>query len=366
MASELAMSAVHNGRFHHATASWALETQLAARRVTTDQFSQLSSRITPSFKSRPVVRSASSAVFSVFTDELSRVDSTFSKGCRDSESSNNTSECPPGMVHASQSDNSSDGDDDAASFASECHEDSAAGEWAAALFAVADQSMDKEGLFGRDRSVSESSSESSTESSSALSKSPVGFWYVRPGSSSLNRFASDDGDEPISWAGSLESTGHPHPVEAPSSFDCGDASHIFSPSGFASSGLGKLLAESSVGASTAAPAMTGELSDPCNVEDDEFGPIPTTMDLAPATTSTGQTYHKPLKTIRRSMSYSAFTTHNNPPPSNNMPMTAKQYRSASLPPTQADDLFRTYFIKFVDLLVVRETEHLLHSKELKS
>jgi hypothetical protein len=35
-------------------------------------------------------------------------------------------------------------------------------------------------------------------------------------------------------------------------------------------------------------------------------------------------------------------------------------------PAQAGDLFRTYFIKFVDLLVVRETEHLLHFKELKS
>ena len=72
MASELAMSAVHNGRFHHATASWALEEQLATRRFMTDQRSRLSSRFTSSLKTRPVVRSASSSVFSVFTDDLSR------------------------------------------------------------------------------------------------------------------------------------------------------------------------------------------------------------------------------------------------------------------------------------------------------
>ncbi len=139
-------------------------------------------------------------------------------------SSSGNSDFPPCMVHASQSDNSLDRDDDAASFISECHEDAAAGEWAAALVKVADQSMDMEGVahfFGRDRSVSESSSDGSPmASSSALSKSPVGFWYVRPGSSSLPECASDnDNNEPISWAPSLESTGLTHPVEGPSSFD---------------------------------------------------------------------------------------------------------------------------------------------------
>ncbi len=55
-----------------------------------------------------------------------------------------------------------------------------------ALVKVADQSIDMEGaahFFGPDRSVSESSSEgSSMASSTALSKSPIGFWYVRQGS----------------------------------------------------------------------------------------------------------------------------------------------------------------------------------------
>ncbi|KAL3802700.1 hypothetical protein ACHAW5_005037 [Stephanodiscus triporus] len=358
MASELAMSAVYNGRFHHATASWALEEQLATRRFMTDQRSRLSSRFNSS-KTRPVVRSASSSVFSVFTDELSRANSASSKGFCESAKSSMNSECPPGMVHASHSDNSSDGDDDATSFASECHEDTAAGEWAAALVAVADQSMDKEGsLFGRDRSISESSSDaSSMASSSALSKSPVGFWHVRPGSSSLISCASDDDDEPISWAASSESTSHTHPVGSPSSFNCGDDSPIFSP--IASSGLGKLLAESSGVASTAAPAA-GKSSNPPKIVDDEFGSIPPPTDHSLTTKSAGNYSYKQFK---KSVSYSDFTTHKNAGP--------KQYRSSSiLPPTlHADDLFRTYFIKFVDLLVVREitmTEHLLHSKELKS
>jgi hypothetical protein len=352
MASELAMCAIHNGRFHHATASWALEEQLATRRALTDQRGQISSRFNTSFKTRPVVRSASSAVFSVFTDELSKVNSTSSKCFRQSGSLNSNSERPPSMVHASQSDNSSDGDDDAASFVSECHEDSAAGEWAAALVKVADQSMDMEGaalLFGRDRCASESSSDGS--STSALSKSPVGFWYVRPGSSSLRSCASDDDDEPISWAASVESSSHSNPVERPSSFDDrGDAtSHIFSPSGFSSSGLSKLLGESSGSPSTVTPT-TGTSS-----EDD----TPATVAME------GNIPYKPLKTMNRSMSYSAFTTHANTLPPGAV-TTSKQYRSASVLPAQAGDLFRTYFIKFIDLLVVRETEHLLHSKELKS
>ena len=67
--ARIAMCAVHNGRFHHATASWALEEQLATRRIPTDQRVQLSSRFG---KTRPVVRSQSSAVFSVFTGSSRR------------------------------------------------------------------------------------------------------------------------------------------------------------------------------------------------------------------------------------------------------------------------------------------------------
>jgi len=358
MASELAMSAVHNGRFHHATASWALEEQLASRRCLTNPTSRkfstrfdysrstLTRRLssTPSLKNFAYVRS-----FSDFTEELSKVDSSFS-ACRASGSTHTTDCTPPGNVLSSQSDNSSDGDDDdddyAESVVSECQEENAAGEWAAALVAVADQSLDN---IGRDRSVSESSS--SDGSLTALSKSPVGFWYVRPGTSLIRCESEDDDDEPICWTASVESA-------LGSSGFIGDA-HVFSPSrDFVSSNLGKVLAETSLVECT---PTTIEICNPSNSADDEFRPLPMDDSLA----TNGKISYKPLKNtgMNRSMSYSAFITHNSVPTPETS-MSSKLKRSTSMAPTQVGDLFRTYFIKFVDLLVQRETEHLVHNKVL--
>lgn len=366
MASELAMSAVHNGRFHHATASWALEEQLASRRCLTNTMSRkfstrfdysrctLTRRLssTPSLKNFAYVRS-----FSDFTEELSKVDSSFS-ACRASGSTQNT-DCTPGNVLSSQSDNSSDGDDDdeyAESVVCECQEESAAGEWAAALVAVADQSMDD---IGRDRSVSESSS--SDGSLNALSKSPVGFWHVRPGASLIRCESDDYDDEPICWTASVESTRHTDECfESPlgSSGFIGDT-HVFSASGdFVSSNLGKVLAETSLADCTPTPTII-EICNPSHSADDEFCPLPIDDSLA----TNGKISHKLLKNtgMNRSMSYSAFITHNRVP----LPeasVSFKLNRITSMAPTQAGDLFRTYFIKFVDLLVQRETEHLVHNK----
>ena len=68
---------------------------------------------------------------------------------------------PPEVVQSSQSDDNSL-DSTSCSFASG-PEDVEAGEWAADMIAMADQNMDakEQGLFGRNRSVSESSSSSS-------------------------------------------------------------------------------------------------------------------------------------------------------------------------------------------------------------
>jgi hypothetical protein len=408
MASELALSAVHNGRFHHATASLALEEQLATRRQSL-AIQQPSCKFPTPFKPRGVIRSASSSVFSqvqsmggesVFTDELSKMDSAFSEAefC-DSVNSNSNSQCPPGMVQTSQSDNSSDGDrgDDANSFASDSPEDCAAGQWAAELVAVADQSMDKESaalLFGnRDRSISESSNTSSgssdgssSTSTDALSKSPVGFWYVRPGSSSIDDGSEAyDDDEPICWTPSLQSSSHPvadpsmaisdsNLLNSEADLGCRRVSvgppHILSPSGFSASNLTKLLTVSS-GVSTRglATAALEESSHPSDNADDELGPITPTTDQPPPPTVGSLSSFKPLKTMSRSISYSAFSTYSSSKASHstyskpNKLLQSTNVRGGSLSSTQEDDLFRTYFMKFVDLLVVRETERLVHSKE---
>jgi hypothetical protein len=382
MASELATSAVHNGRFHHATASLALEEQLATRRGSL-MGNQPSCKFPTPFKARPVVRSASSSVFSqvasiggesAFTDELSKVDSAFSGDFFGSQCSSRNNSNPPGMVQSSQSDNSDD--DDLVSFTSDSPEENAAGEWAAALVAVADQSMDKDGAalaFGRDRSVSESSNSSSDSDDSSssssthdLSKSPVGFWVVRPGSSSIED-ASQEDDEPICWTPSLQSSNHPVRDSLLSEEDFNNP-HILSPSGFSASNLGKLLSESSSGPGLATAALD-ESSHPSSNADDEFGPITPPSGQTLPTVSCLSSF-KPLKTMSRSISYSAFSSYNNAvaPPSTGSKQPNKLFHSTamrtSLSSAQEHDLFRTYFIKFVDLLVVRETERLVHSKEV--
>lgn len=402
MASELAMSAVHNGRFHHATASLALEEQLATRRGLMDhqrnmQSFQPSCMFPSPFKTRPVIRSASSSVFSqvtslggesAFTDELSKVDSRYEGEFFDSQTSNNT--LPPSMMQSSLSDHSSDtiddDDEDARSFASDSPEGCAAGHWAAALVAVADQSMDKENTTTlafsqshRERSISESSnatgsSENSSSSygSSALSKSPIGFWHVRPGSSSIDD-TSDD--EPICWTPSLQSSCHPS--YAPDPFmlnddkDCVGPPHILSPSGFSTSNLGNLLSESSEAAGLATDTdALDESSHPPNNAPDEFGPISSpSMNQPSPTVAVGVgclSSFQPMKKMSRSISYSAISTYNTGLPPNT-DSKSKLFQSTSimrtsLSSTQENDLFRTYFMKFVDLLVVRETERLLHSK----
>lgn len=292
------------------------------------------------------------------------------------------------MVQSSQSDDSSDGDKDDCSFASESPED-CPGRWAAELVvAVADQSMDKESaaiLFGnRDRSTSESSDTSDGSSSSGsssstsmdgLSRSPVGFWTVRPGSSSIED-ATDGDDEPICWTPSLQSSSHPSPaIDALSLNDdkgMGGPPHILSPSGFSTSNLGRLLDESS-GAATAALALD-ESSHPSSNADDEFGPITSIVadDTAAASDTMGScvpSFRPAVKKMSRSISYSAFSTYNTGvgltmPKTESKP---KLFQSTavrtSLSSTHQNDLFRTYFVKFVDLLVERETERLVHGKE---
>lgn len=408
MASELAMSAVHNGRFHHATASIALEEQLATRRSmlmernsTSSNSSSLAKFPNAPFKSGPFKRSQSSALVSrvsslggesAFTDELSKANSAFSSGeiLFDPQTTKDNFQCPPpSMVQSSQSDLSEEEDididevgDDVCSFTSENpSEDCAAGDWAAALVAMADKSMDKDTLQAsllldqklRDRSISESSgfssgssgsyeSSSTSSTTNALSKSPIGFWHVRPGSSTLDNDTSEDEDKSVCWTPSLQSSGHP--LNPDSSLlmnmdkDLGPPC-ILSPSGFSTSNLGKLLSESTVTLEVA--------SHPSSNADDEFGPLTpqTTMNQALPGATSFSSFKPTKKTMCRSMSYSAFSTYNNglTPSTDLKPKQFSQSIQHNRTVNQENDLFRTYFMKFVDLLVVRETERLIHRNE---
>jgi len=373
MAKELSMSAVHNGRFHHATASLALEEQLASTSSGMPPQISYSSKFSIPFNSsvkpKPVVRSASS-FFSVVPSLGG--ESAFSDELFGSSNSNiNENETQPAMVTSSNSDCSSDGD-----LSSTGVEEVEAEEWAAALVAVTDVSMDQDGaLFGsRNRSSSDSSDTSSGNSDDKLSKSPVGFWRVRPGSSPDE--SEDDDDEPISWTPSLTPSNPPAELFLQESMG---PPHILAPNGFSVSNLSKLLKNSSVNDAVGQfqlDDMPDSVADnhACNDNNNTNHTIDDQI---------GNLSFRPLQNQKmvRSMSYTAFSTysdssrrssqgllsnansstiHNNLNNVHNFKSAAVRNTRNSISSSKEEELFRTYFLKFVDLLVVRETERLVH------
>jgi hypothetical protein len=359
MATELAMSAVHNGRFHHSTASHAIQEQLASAQ----NFSSSTAQSFSPLKPRPVVRSISSSVFSraassiggesAFTDELS------------------FQTPPPAMAHSSLSDNSSNDGYSTASAPDEYE----AEDWAAAVLAVADTSMNAD--IGRERATSESS----TSENSNLSKSPVGFWYVRPGSSRVKNDPSDAEADDFITSWSFSEADNPRA----SIIDDGvrRPSHIItntrlSSSRFSScSGLSKILYEDSgfVGFSVDEGDATSKDAD-SKTEDrfdqHEFSSWVATTDRPPSTTSSN--LHSSIaaipvpqpqtKTFSRSISYSAISSSSHAGDDHNANKgfaKSIHMRNSSIS-SQDDESFRTYFLKFVDLLIVRETERLIQCR----
>ena len=294
---------------------------------------------------------------SVFTDDLFKRD-TFSSEMFDSRPGSfaEAAGCSssPEMLQSSQSDdNSSHGDAD---FLSEPEEDEfgVAGEWAAALVAVADQSMDLEATIqqaGRTRNDSIcSAATADSDSSTMLSKSPVGFWHVRPGASSADDTSEED--RSISWTPSL------HSSNRDVTSDANDVPpHILPPSGFSSLNLEKLMSEANI-------------ESPCN-ENEDLAPLSIER---PKASGCGliSPYEVPSdssmvkKSMVRSMSYTAFSTTTPPPDTIDTSYGKKPasnvLRRSSLSTTHANELFRTYYLKFVDLLAVREIERIVRSK----
>lgn len=354
VAVELAASAVHNGRFHHATASLALEEQLATTRKAADQrqlkFNSPFNKSRTAIRNGSLIRSASSSVFSqalssggesAFTDELCRASSTFSSGNLSSpphSRANSMNTNPPEVVQSSQSDDNSF-DSNSCSYASG-PDDVEAGEWAADMIAIADQNMDVKENGRRKLSISESSSSSSGDMSSKSSGSPVGFWTVRPGSSIEDESEDDDDDDSICCASSLSH----NPITSLKD------KNLLSPHAFSSSNLGNFLKET----------KTGSSEEDSNNADDELGSL-----TPPSTTKvTSFSAFKPhQKTIMRSHSYAAFSSYPSIDCERRPTLLGSSTRAHSLSSTQENDLFRTYFMKFVDLLIVRETERLIHHSQ---
>mmetsp|Transcript_16787 Transcript_16787/g.48223 ORF Transcript_16787/g.48223 Transcript_16787/m.48223 type:complete len:943 (+) Transcript_16787:682-3510(+) len=212
MASELAASAIANGRWHHSAAAASLVEQLASANKAaplasspSTPFSSGADSNKPSPKTLQFMfKSASSANFSSFMGDKKKKDGASprlkSKSLDDAVQEE--PEAAPPAVQSSGSDSSSDVELE--------HEDEEeCEEWAAAV--IADVSIcDKDAssllrLKQRSTSIgSESDSSSaasanhsaSSRSSNMLSTSPVGFWYVRPGSEDED----DDQSRDVTWS----------------------------------------------------------------------------------------------------------------------------------------------------------------------
>jgi len=346
MATEIAMSAVHNGRFHHSTASLALVEQLSSRDLFASQRAP-SIRFSIPNKVHGFSRSTSSSNFprprvpslggiSAFTDELFGAGSSFSTEMLESRHSTHANESPD-IVQTSQSDNS----DDLVSLESEAEDFVVAGEWAAALVAVADQSMDMDQHAIRQRNDS--------VSSSTTMDSDLGFWHVRPGASSLDDMSSED-DRSVSWTPSVQSSNRPSLIE--------EGNLPVPPHIFSASNLAQLMSKTKL----------EEVRTDVSNEDDELAPLSTpTCVTGPATSLLSSTIlSQPKKTIARSMSYTAFSSFT-PPNSgtahsgNDLLAQSTTIRSGRAS-ARADGLFRAYYLKFVDLLAVREVERIARGK----
>lgn len=219
MANELATSAIANGRWHHSAAAASLAEQLASANKAAPLSSSPSTSLgistsggaegnnsnnKPSPKTLQFMfKSASSANFSSFVGDKKKKDDSSPrlKSMSLDDVEQDESVPPPAVVQSSGSDSSSDVE-------LEHEEEEECEEWAAAV--IADVSIcDKDASsFLRlkqrstsvgsesDSSIASANHSTSSRSSNLLSTSPVGFWYVRPGSEDED----DDQSHDVTWS----------------------------------------------------------------------------------------------------------------------------------------------------------------------
>lgn len=317
MASDLSLSALENGRWHHSAASRALAEQLSPRGgplIPSRHHSMVGlSRMSKS-------TSAVHFKMSDFEDEavISNLNGTLDDVLKKDY---------PGMVQSSASDSSSEtGDGPVEKEEEECDE------WAAALLnnISLDRSMS---IIEKERSPS-IGSEDDSSSDADLSSSPKGFWFIRPGSPS----AREDDDEDA-WNESPE----PSPIK-PVTFAATRPSQVnflAFPETPLSTGLGEKQHFRTPTVTFAdEPWREEELELPRSEHGyEQHVAFP---DIPKLPSGGGMT---------RSQSYSALNT------------TAREGRKdeeqghqAPNPGTKEYEQFRDYFLKFIELVIVRETK----------
>jgi hypothetical protein len=320
MASELANSAIENGRWHHSAASTALAEQLSPKGGSL--FAAASSGMH---------KSLSAACFVHAGENLSILEKAPKKDL-------------PGMIQSSASDSSSDtGDAD--------HEDCE--EWAAAV--IMDVSLDKSFsmLNSKKRSTS-NASDSSSES--GLSCSPQGFWHIRPGSSHSSDF-SDDAS--VNWS----------PRSSPTKmFDGSISSFAEGKRESLNDTSNSLVGRRESISVPEIPDMISQSREPCrNISKVSFAESSHDSQrsarfaqLLPGVKLPKMPVlqHSESSGLTRSQSYSALSNASEERKS-------KEAVQGSVTKEQ-DEQYRDYFLKFVDLVMVREITSAAHHAKRKN
>mmetsp|Transcript_5639 Transcript_5639/g.7729 ORF Transcript_5639/g.7729 Transcript_5639/m.7729 type:complete len:781 (-) Transcript_5639:144-2486(-) len=304
MASELASLAVKNGRWHHVAASRAIEEQLVSESICNS--------FTRSAHPSILMKSASSTNFTSMSSDLS---GSFSQNKL------------PALAQSSGSDSGSDGGVSAAD-PEECEE------WAAAVIADVTFEQGSSSPERRDRSASVASSSTNDDDSMNLLSSPGGFWHTRPGSS-VQEETSDE--ESGTWSPHLTPRPQGELKRSSVSFDVPPPELLLPPPSVEFPPLPFAVSKSEEETSPIARIGHSLLAN------DSIDSIP-----PPKQPKSGG------KFLTRSQSYSVISVGS----------AAKSDLSASLHHNRVDRSnslssgdgdYRIYFLKFVDLLIVRET-----------
>lgn len=311
MAEELSLSALENGKWHHTAASRALAEQLTPRGapLLPQQTRRSSMSCCPDNHSR-MYKSASSVHFSGIIGDL--------EGALAEDDSKKDF---PGMAQSSASDSSSEaGDGDVVTEKEECDD------WAANLLTniSMDRTMSIVEMEGPKRC-------SSMDSEDSDSNEVSGFWQKRPGDVDVD-------DDESSWTFSPESSPIHH-VEVMNPIESFPISLPETP----------LKASDGIRETYRTPSV--------HFADDTWLEQESKKGSTPENASKAMPLPKVEPTrMKRSQSYSAVSALSAPTRSDFLPKNTKPVSRLPDPCTKEYEQFRDYFLKFVDLVIVRETK----------
>jgi len=360
MAAELAASAIANGRWHHSAAAASLAEQLVSN-------NDVSLGDKPSAKTLQIMfKSASSANFSSFISDKNECTSPRlkSNSAEGKDGVGDETEQPPGAVQSSGSDSSSD-----AGLEHENEEECE--EWAAAV--IADVSVDKQTSILRFKhrsgsvgSESESSAGSTNDDSSSnmLSTSPVGFWYVRPGSQGED---DDDQSQDVTWS--------PHLSPRPSVVGLSALAAL--PNGVSPESLIPPLTELAERRRSTVTFDMTPLMLPSKSPLADLPPVPLN-EMGTEASDSPTSVNKGLGSLLlsnspknvglvRSQSYSAFSSKSgaSSDTGGGTNLAARTLQKTTSLMDDDEEQGHIYYLKFVDLLIKRSISTVVHKREPK-